>query len=160
MSGSTGWKLVLLMSSSFSMWVGHPCARCCVQHRNAVGWGTGREGGWARKQTYIFRKGGGSGAYLAYFRTIPVWFKMHSSSWRSGWAAGWTMVKGGEERWTSRSTSYQSRDAADGRWCGVHIPRFGGAKAWTKIPPHATYTQTQMCNPTTKSVTSIIPIKG
>lgn len=34
-----------------------------------VGGGTRREVGWASKQTYVFRKGGGSGAYLAYFRS-------------------------------------------------------------------------------------------
>lgn len=34
-----------------------------------MGRGTRREGGWSSKQTYVFRKGGGSGAYLAYFRS-------------------------------------------------------------------------------------------
>ncbi|KAK5926086.1 hypothetical protein CgunFtcFv8_021685 [Champsocephalus gunnari] len=31
--------------------------------------GAKRERGWASKQAYVFRKGGGSGAYLAYFRS-------------------------------------------------------------------------------------------
>lgn len=34
-----------------------------------MGWGTRREGGWASEKLYVFRKGGVSGAYLAYFRS-------------------------------------------------------------------------------------------
>lgn len=66
MSGSAGWKLVLLMSLTFFLceWVicdcKYACVRGCVQRWNAVGWGTRREGGWASsEQTYVFRKGGG-----------------------------------------------------------------------------------------------------
>lgn len=77
MSGSTGWKLVLLMSFAFSVWVGHLWGWVCLmQFRAEMLWleGTWREGGWAYETDLHLQEGesgggGGSVAYLAYFRS-------------------------------------------------------------------------------------------
>ena len=131
MSGSSRWKLVLLMTLTFSMRVGHlwlwvyVYVQCCVQCRNAVGWlgwgGERKDGGLASRPTSSGEEGG-QGHIWHISGAIAVWFKMQSSSWRCGWAARQTAIKGGEERWTSRSTSCQSHDAGGGRWRRLLIP--------------------------------------
>lgn len=64
MSGSTGWKLVLLMSSALLFLF-------FLRERVTLALGAVYSRGMRLPE-----RGGLSGAYLAYFRSIRVWFKM------------------------------------------------------------------------------------
>lgn len=69
MSGSAGWKLVLLMSFTFSVWVGHLWVWVCLlQFRTGILWleGTWREGGWAY-ETGLHLQEGESGGVCGIF---------------------------------------------------------------------------------------------
>lgn len=156
MSGSAGWKLVLLMSLTFSMWVGHVWSQVCVRlvlctAQECCGLGDSRRrrvGYWA-------------GLRIQERRGVRGIFGIFQEPFQSGSrcillprdlarAARQTVIKGEEERWTSRSTSYQSCDAGVGRWHRIirsllwlsqsqKAAMSGGRKSWKYLVVPPTY---------------------